>query len=273
MIAAHGQVERDRQRLIDNAIVVQIVLEPIGPRRQGRDFLSHQGRCPLGRCIEGFAHDRVAVLAEERMETALAQVQGIQLAIQITPVRPRHARIGVEDVDDVLLEHALAKQLHRRDENALLVAFGGSRIVAARDIAADIEPMSDGRKPGEEPPIPHQRAHQPKIIQMRATLVRVVEDEGVTRLDAGTGRHMIDHGLHCKGHGADENWQPLLTLDERRPRLGMVEAVAGVPRFGNDWIEGRSVQRRVHLVGNLFEAPKKNRERYGIERTHHASPS
>ncbi len=46
-----------------------------------------------------------------------------------------------KDIDDVLLDDAGAKQLHRRDADALLEALGRLWIVVAGDVAADVEPV------------------------------------------------------------------------------------------------------------------------------------
>ncbi len=109
-----------------------------------------------------------------------------------------------------------------------------------------------------------------EIVEMRAAVIGVVEQESVAGLQvvaAGrrVARDLVDHGLHREGHGADEDRQAGRTLHERRAGLGVIEAVAGVARFGDDRIEGGAIKRRVHLVGDLFEPAFQHRERDGIE--------
>ena len=58
------------------------------------------------------------------MQAALTEVERVDLAVKIAPVRLRHARVRGENVDDVLLDDAGADELHRRNADALLKAFG-----------------------------------------------------------------------------------------------------------------------------------------------------
>ena len=74
---------------------------------------------------------------------------------------------------------------------------------------------------------------------MRAAVIGVVEQEGVAGLQLvatrrGVARDLVDHRLDGEGHGADEDRQAGRALHERRAGLGVVEAMAGVARFGDD---------------------------------------
>ena len=46
----------------------------------------------------------VAIFVEQRMHALLAEAERIELAVEIAPVRLRHARVGGKDIDDVLLQ-------------------------------------------------------------------------------------------------------------------------------------------------------------------------
>ena len=48
------------------------------------------------------ANSVVAVFVEQRMQAPLAELERIELAVEVAPVRLRHPRVGGEDVDDVL---------------------------------------------------------------------------------------------------------------------------------------------------------------------------
>src|SRR3977135_2496915 len=52
----------------------------------------------------------------------------------------------------------------------------------------------------------------------------------------------------------------------------MIEAVAGVMRLRNDRIERGTIERCVHLVGDLDEAAVEHRKRDRIERRHRRTP-
>ena len=202
------------------------------------------------------------------MQAALTEVERVDLAVEIAPVRLRHAGVRGKDVDDVLLDDAGADELHRRDADALLKALRRLWIVIPRDIAADVEPVPDRGNPGEDPPAAHQGTHQAEIVEVRAAVVRVVEEIGVAGIEIAVARDLVDHGLDREGHGADEDRQAGCALHQGRAGLGVIEPVAGVVGLGDDRIERRAIQRRVHLVGDLDEAAVEYRKRNRIERGH-----
>ena len=164
-----------------------------------------------------------------------------------------------------------AKQLHRRKANALLMALGGLGIVVAGNIAADIEPVADRGQPAEQLPVPEDRPHQPEIVEVRAALIGIVEQEGIARLEPAVARHLVDHRLDREGHGTDEDRQAIGALHQRVAGDGVVEPVAGVARLGDDRVEGRAEQRRVHLVGDLFEPALQDGQSDRIDAGHAAS--
>src|SRR5437763_8849495 len=104
------------------------------------------------------------------MQAALTEVERVDLAVEIPPVRLRHAGVRGKNVDDVLLNNAGADQLHGRDADALLKALRRLWIVVPWDIAADVEPMPDRGNPGEDAPAAHQRTHQAEIVEVRAAV-------------------------------------------------------------------------------------------------------
>ena len=103
---------------------------------------------------------------------------------------------------------------------------------------------------------------------MGAAIIGIVEDIGVARGEGAVAGDGVDHGLDGERHGADEDRQAGRALHQGGACLGVIEAVAGVVRLGDDRIERRAVERGVHLVGDLHQAAVEHRERDGIERAH-----
>ena len=64
------------------------------------------------------------------------------------------------------------------------------------------------------------RAHEAEIVQMRAAVIRVVEQEGVARLQPAFPFDLVDHGLDRERHGADEDRQAIRALHEGRAGTG-----------------------------------------------------
>ena len=104
---------------------------------------------------------------------------------------------------------------------------------------------------------------------MRAAGVGIVEQEGVARLEPPIARHFVDHRFDRECHGADKDRQAGSPLDERVAGLGVIQAVACVLGFRDDWVERSAVERGVHLVGHLREAAVQNGEG---DRIDHAPP-
>ena len=104
---------------------------------------------------------------------------------------------------------------------------------------------------------------------MRAAIIGVVENEDVALAGRPVLVGMRNHCPHGKSHGADENWQAQLALDQRVACPRIVKTMAGIVRFGDDRVESRLEQGRVHLIGDLLETPLQDRQQDGI---HQARP-
>ncbi len=72
------------------------------------------------------------------MQPLFAEVERVDLAVKVAEIGLRHPRIGGNNVDHVLLDHAGARELHGGNAHALLKAFRGLRVVVARNITADV---------------------------------------------------------------------------------------------------------------------------------------
>ena len=61
-------------------------------------------------------------------------------------------------------------------------------------------------------------------------------------------------------------------MHQGRAGIGMIQAMAGVVRLRNDRVERGTIERRVHLVGDLDETAVEHRKRDGIEQGHRRTP-
>ena len=103
---------------------------------------------------------------------------------------------------------------------------------------------------------------------MGAAVIGIIEKERVAGREIAVACDLVDDGLYCESHGADEDRQAGGSLHQRSAGLGMVEAVAGVVGFRDDRVEGGTIERCVHLLGDLDEAAVEHRKGDGIERFH-----
>ena len=170
--------------------------------------------------LERRRDDSLAIVVEQRRQPPLAEIERVQLTDEVAVVGLRNPAVRREDRDDVLVDLAARDQLDRRNAHALLEAFGRARVEAAGHVAADVEPMADRGEPAEQLALAKHRPHQPEVVEMRAAVVGIVEQEGVAGLEPALARDLVDHRLHREGHGADEDRQAGRSLHQRRAGFG-----------------------------------------------------
>ena len=221
-VALDGEIERDRQRKIGDAVVVEKIIIAVGTVRKRGDIGAHQRFRPRGQRGERRRDRVVAVLVEQRVQAPLSQIERVELPVEVAPVRLRGAGVCRKNVNDVMLQNAGAEELYRRDTKTFLEAFGRLGVEVAGHVAADVEPVSDGGKPGEDVSAAHERTHQPEVVEVRPTLIRIIEQIGVAGNDTVV-RDLVDHRLDRKRHRADEDRQSERPLHQRCAGLGVVD--------------------------------------------------
>ena len=262
-----ADLERDayRQRPVVDAVVVEEVLGRPAPVGKRRELGAHHGLRTCAERGERRADRRPAVLVEELVHAPHAELERRDLAGEVPFGGTRQARVSKKDVDDVRVRLPRACQPHGRQHEGLLEHVGGAGVVVSRYRAAEIVPVTDRGQPAEELPAVEVRAHEAHVGQVRAADVRVVEDEHVAVGQIPVGGHLVDDRAHGEGHDADEDRQAVPALDEGVSRVAVVEAVARVVGLGDDGVEGRSEERGVHLVGDLFHAAGEDGQRDGVD--------
>ena len=203
-------------------------------------------------------HRVAAIFIQQRIHPFHAQVQRAQLAVEIALCRLRQAGVAQQDIGDVLVDLTPARKPHGRQHEGLGKGIGGGGVVVARHRAAHIVPMAHAGQPAKQFAIAEIGAHQPHVRQVRAAQMRVVEDENIAVLRGVA--ELVDHGLYREGHDAHKDRQPRFALHQRVAGFGVVQAVAGVVRLGDDGVEGRAKQRRVHFVGDLLHPAREDGE-------------
>ncbi|OIQ64680.1 hypothetical protein GALL_537690 [mine drainage metagenome] len=128
--------------------------------------------------------------------------------------------------------------------------------------------MADRCQPCEDFSVPEQWPNQAKIVEVRAPFIRVVKQISVARFQISVLTGLVDHRLDRKSHRANEDRQSRRALHQGRAGLGVVKAMASVVGFGNDRIERRAIERRVHLVGDLDQTAIENGKQDRIDRIH-----
>jgi len=204
--------------------------------------------------IKRRAHRHRAVFVQEFIHAPDTEIQRTELAIQIAPCGLGQARVAQENVNDVLVDHACARQPDRRQHECFLKDFRRCRIVVARHRSADVMPMADRGEITKKLTIPEIGPDEAHVGKMRATDMGIIENEDVTVGQIPICGSLFYHSLDRERHHADENRQTRLALDQSVAAAGVVKPMAGIMCFGDDRIESCPKQRGVHFVRNLFHA-------------------
>ncbi len=61
LVTANGEIERDRQRFIADAVIVEVILETVGAIGQGGDVIPHQPFGPGRSRIQRGFDNRIAI--------------------------------------------------------------------------------------------------------------------------------------------------------------------------------------------------------------------
>ena len=264
-LAFDRHVERDADRRVVIAVIVEVVLGAVDAVGQARDLLAHHLRRPGLQLDEGVRDRGLAHLVEQRVQPPRAGAQRVELALQVAMRHGRKPRVGHHHVDDVVVDDAAPRELDDGEMEALLRELGGARIVVAGHVAGHVEPMRDGGEPAEDASLAEDRLHQLHVVDVRAAVIGIVHHVDVARAEIGVARDLRDDRAHGEGHRADEHRETVLALHERLAGRRVVEAVGAVMRLGDDRVEGAAHERRVHLRRDLFEAALEDGEGGGIE--------
>ena len=119
-------------------------------------------------------------------------------------------------------------------------------------------PVPDRRKVAKQFAIVEIGPHQPHITKVGAPKVGIIKDIDVPICQIAIFGGLVDHRFHGKGHDADKNGQPRFSLNQSVPGYGMIQPVRRVVCFGDNRVESRAKQGRVHLVCDLLHAARQN---------------
>ena len=149
-IALDRDIHAEADRVGSRSDVVEHVVEAVDAVRDRRDQLARSPLRAREQFLDGAEHGVPPPLAIERAQPLGADVIGVALRAQVAAHLFRDAHIAENDPQQILVELALADELHRQDADAFLIGFGDAlHRLRARRRAADIDVMRgvDHRSP------------------------------------------------------------------------------------------------------------------------------
>ena len=265
-IKRHGvafNLERDfnLQRYVGDAIVIQKILCLPTAIGQVGQFGPHQHFGPVAKRIQRGAYRFSAVFCQQFVQTLYPKVQRAKLTVQIALCRLRQAGVTHQDVDDVGLDCTSLGQTDRGQHEGLLKRIRGGRVIVAGHSAAHIMPMPYRGEIAKQLSVMEIGSNKAHIAKMRAAKMGVVEDIDISVFQITIFGSFVDHGLNGKRHHPDKDRQTGFSLYQRVARQRMIQTMRRIVRLGDDGIESRAKQGRVHFVCNLFHPPGQNGKR------------
>jgi hypothetical protein len=123
------------------------------------------------------------------------------------------AGVGDDHAHDVAPVLALVVDPHRRDPDALAEVVTRRHVERARHAAAHVRPVAVGLGQAQQLALVEDRAHDPHVVEVRATEVRVVDGEHVAR--AHLPLEGVDHRSCGQVQRADVDRDVLAALHDR----------------------------------------------------------
>ena len=199
---------------------------------------------------------------DHRVDPLLADPQGRQHGGDVAPVEVGNAAVGLEQVDDVVVQHAALHELDRRDPDPFLEDLVKRRAHAARLGAADVGRMDEGPRVADQAVLVVVRLDEVEVGQMRRQRTREI---GIIGEDNVAGSEVVE--LPDRGHGVQIDEQTDAGIAGTRDHTPFeVDQRAGVVgRFLDEQRARRALERGVHLLARGQHLVAEDLERHRIE--------
>ena len=239
------------ERTVAQPVVVNIVLEGL---RLGRDIaLDKRLHGPPGAVEQGLTGGQIGVAAKPLAQFLDPLFGGFAAGHdphQVRAVHDRDTDVVEDQVQDVLVQLALLKQLDRRDAQPLAKDRRGVGRKGAGQGTADIHLVAEHRGPADQFITVKDRDEDQKIVDVgdrSAAQIRVVEQDDIAGVDRAV--EAVHHLPDIRAELADDH-----------PAVGVADHRKLVVLLPNDRRHGGTVQHRVHLVAVVLERALNNIE-------------
>ena len=182
---------------------VQVVLVDVVAVCQRFDALPGPALGPVDQLGDGRLDGGDAVALEQLGNAPFGDLACPPGRHEVAAPFARHAHVGHHHVEQALVEHAAAGDLHDRQAHAVVEDLRRLAGNAARCGAADVAPMrADGREQ-DQTPLREDRKHHGDVVEMGSPGIGIVVEEDVARSDilAEGVEHPLDRPRHRKDVG------------------------------------------------------------------------
>ena len=189
------------QALTEDWILIDVILGLPFPVRQ---VLHTRTRELLNVVLDfrkGGPNDVDSILIAEALNLTLCQARGLGLCLQVTDNVLRCTRVARNQMSNVGKVAILVPHANRRDAKPLTHVVESLDVEGSRYRAANVCPVPVGLGKSEQLAVIEDRANHTRVVEVRATSERIVDNENVASIDVIAKR--VDHGLCCEMQCAD----------------------------------------------------------------------
>ena len=261
-----GQVHRDVAALLGDAgadddvgaveaVVVQhrlAVIDAVGPGRDDGAGVTFGG---VEHCLHRVAQRGRAELGDHRGQALLAELGRADLRREVAAEVARMAHVQRQHLQQVLAQHAVFGQAHRRDAQALVPDFRGGGVVGAVRGAADVGVVRAHHRPEHQRVAGEHRHEGGEVGQVRTAAIRVVQQVDVARRRVGKA---LGQRLRRPGHGADMHRDMVGLRHQAAARVDQRDGE--VARGVEDLRIGGAQHRLAHFLGDGVQPVLQHRD-------------
>jgi hypothetical protein len=183
----------DRRLVLLAQVTIAPVLELELAVGKASDPLAEAALGVVHGVLEGVPHHLGAELLDVTEQPLLHQDAGAVLGVDLGDPLLWDADVHRDQVPDLLDGFVRLVELQRRHPQTLGVALGRARVEGPVHGAADVGPVAESDREGEQLALPEDRPDDLDVVLVGAAGVGVVVDVAVARRELG---HLLDQVLH-----------------------------------------------------------------------------
>ena len=198
-VALDRHPHADGDRPAAAGIVVEPVLALVGAVGDRREGGPHLRLGPVVDRGDGGEHRLPPMLGADVVHALLGRPARGDLRQDVALALVRAPHVGADHVELLAVGAGGGEEAERRNPQALLPGVGGARDIAAGHGAADVRPVGEARREGDDPAFGEDRADRLHVRQVVAADLGQVQEPDIAGLQPVV-RHPLQELAHGEAH-------------------------------------------------------------------------
>ena len=182
------------------------------------------------------------------------------MRLKVAADKMRRARVGDDDIKYFFADDVVFVELGWRQTQSLAGDMGAEGL-ATRRTSAEIHPMATTDGKAEQLGFEEDRHCECDVVDVRPTLVRVVQNNDISRL------HLIDREFLNRGVSAVLHRSQMHRVAglADQAKVGVIDSVREIEHVGEDRRKRRALHDRRHARAGIFECIAQHLESDRVE--------